>query len=713
MKLLRVFVFVSVIGLIIASLASGLQLSTSIGGNDGSSSMNVRYGATIDDYNYEHIQLNPTDNTLSNAFSGSGSLPSGSISISDTKGNYAQAYRSISGKSGTTKWNYDWNTYKPTSSAGSGVGAWVSLTASNAYSISGGSYASNGEGDNAQANTNINSNSLLTSTLSNYYTSASAFTNAATAYQTADSAVGSSIIMGPVAKNKEGDQAWDTITVTGGSLSTYSDSASAASRTSAISQNINSASGSSVQVGPVAKNSEGDQAWGLISGGSLSGYTGYGTISSASAITTQYLKSLSGSSVQAGPAAKNSEGDQAWDITTLTSGSLIGYSDSASAALKTASSTQNIDSTSGSSIKAGSVAQNTEGDLSYANINSAKGVLSGYSVKTDTAKTTAKTNPKASTISITGTSDVLYASASNSLGENSNFNLYVINGVVTNPNFYAWSQTHSGETNLVSLTSAYGASAEIKSHAENLALAQDPNSPGVYHAGGSADFEALNTNGIKFTNPTVDSTATGSLVTIASTGFTKTALLLEPFKWEFGDIYSPVGSKLEQKGYAVTDYSNAGVTWDKVYKLDESTVSVIYTHGVVDSTKTNPNTLGLAISYSGAGWETWTQLQPYLTTPNGMIILNACDPFNTNSYTTTFNDGTKTTTPGKYTVSKAQVSGGYVGSAYYPTSVTFLDTLFTRLAAGDTISAANTAAASSVKNVQKLTLQGNTAYKLQ
>ena len=34
MKLLRVFVFVSAIGLIIASLASGLQLSTSIGGND-------------------------------------------------------------------------------------------------------------------------------------------------------------------------------------------------------------------------------------------------------------------------------------------------------------------------------------------------------------------------------------------------------------------------------------------------------------------------------------------------------------------------------------------------------------------------------------------------------------------------------------------------------------------------------------------------------
>jgi len=215
----------------------------------------------------------------------------------------------------------------------------------------------------------------------------------------------------------------------------------------------------------------------------------------------------------------------------------------------------------------------------------------------------------------------------------------------------------------------------------------------------------------------VDSTATGSLVTIASTGFTKTALLLEPFKWEFGDIYSPVGSKLEQKGYAVTDYSNAGVTWDKVYKLDESTVSVIYTHGVVDSMKTNPNTLGLAITYDPTGstntqYIPWTQLQPYLKTPNGMIILSACDPFNTNSGTTTFTDGTKTTTPGKYTVSKAQVSGGFVGSVLIADTTPYLSTLFTQLAAGNTVSTANTAAAKSINNRQILTLQGITSWKL-
>jgi len=294
--------------------------------------------------------------------------------------------------------------------------------------------------------------------------------------------------------------------------------------------------------------------------------------------------------------------------------------------------------------------------------------------------------------------------------------------VITNPNFYAWSQQTIAEAKLVSLTSAYGATATITSHAQNLALNRDPISGNLFY-GGSADFEALNTNDNKFTNPTVDTTATSSLVTIASTGFPKTALLLEPFKWVgFGDLYGPVGSvgyTLEHKGYAVTDYSNAGVTVDKVDKLAGSTVSVMYTHGVVDSTTaTNPNTLGLAISYDPTGSKNtqyipWTQLQPYLTAPNGMIILAACDVFNTNAYTITFNDGTKTTTPGKYAVSKAQVSGGFVGNGYYPTSVTYLDTLFTQLAAGSTVSTANTAAASSVNNVEKLALQGNTAYKLQ
>ena len=98
-------------------------------------------------------------------------MPSSSISKSDTKGNYVSVSRSVSGKSGTTTWNYDWSTYAPTSStAGSGVGATLTLTANNAYSIYGGGYASNKEGDVASAYTNVGSSSpYTTSSISNYY----------------------------------------------------------------------------------------------------------------------------------------------------------------------------------------------------------------------------------------------------------------------------------------------------------------------------------------------------------------------------------------------------------------------------------------------------------------------------------------------------------------------------------------------------------------
>jgi hypothetical protein len=629
MKLFIVFVFVSAMGLIIASLASGMELSISIGGNDGSSSMNVHYGAMFDDYNYEHIQLNPADNTLSNAFSGSGSLPSGSISISDTKGNYAQAYRSISGKSGTTKWNYDWNTYKPTSSAGSGVGAWVSLTASNAYSISGGSYASNGEGDNSQVNTNINSNSLTTSSLTNYYTYATAFTNAANAYQNANSATGSSISMGPVAKNNEGDQAWDTITVTSGSLRSYSDSASAALRSATTSQIINRASGSSIQVGPVAKNKEGDQAWGTIRSGSLSGYGGCSSVSSTSAATTQSSKSISGSSIQVGPVSMNLEGDQAWDTTVLQSGSLRGYSDSAHTSSKVASSAQRINSGSGSSIQAGSVAQNSESDISNTNTQISNGVLSGYSVTTAAAKTSTQTSP-------------------------------IINA-------------------------ATGSLIDLTSHAQDTKLANeylsysDGSTKSLPINYGGADFEVRAT---VLANTKLVTCATSNNVVITPTLPTsiKNAIMLEPFKYAFTyagatNLGTTVFPDLVGKGYATLRYTDSGASSDKFGNLGQYNVVLVDSNmnsGAIGLSTINPN---VNSNYMPA-----SQLN-YKTSKNRLVILAGSDSF----------DGyPKTKSALATAVSGAYLSGGYANTVSTNWNNDYLGYFFDALNAGQTASKANT-----------------------
>ncbi len=221
MKLIKGALLFALIFLISVSLTSGLKLSASTGSNHGSSSTHVVYGSTIDDYANEHIGLNPGDGTLSNSFSGSGSLPSSSISKRDAKGNYVYVSRSVSGKSRTTTWNYDWSTNTPTSStAGSGVGARLTLTANNAYSIYGSGYASNIEGDIASASTNVgSSNPYATSSISNYYVNPTAFTDEASSYQSADTAASTGpITVTGYSNNAEKDYTTATISTTKGTI---------------------------------------------------------------------------------------------------------------------------------------------------------------------------------------------------------------------------------------------------------------------------------------------------------------------------------------------------------------------------------------------------------------------------------------------------------------------------------------------------------------
>jgi hypothetical protein len=178
METIRLTALSMLIAVICTSLASSLGVTASTGGNGNCASTGVQFGSNINDYANEHIRLNPTSQDLSNAYSGTGSLPNGYISKSDSKGNSAYAYRSVSGKSGVTSWNYDWNTYTPYSStAGYGVGTWLRLNVNKAYGFSGGSYAKNNEGDYARSYVQGSSSSLTASYLSNMYTYSFAYSN--------------------------------------------------------------------------------------------------------------------------------------------------------------------------------------------------------------------------------------------------------------------------------------------------------------------------------------------------------------------------------------------------------------------------------------------------------------------------------------------------------------------------------------------------------
>jgi hypothetical protein len=248
--------------LISISLSLGLELSVSTGGQQGMSSATSEYGAKIGDHAKQCIVLNPSIGTISNAFSGTGSLPSSSLGICDSKGNYAYVSRSVNGETGVTKWSYEWDTYRPYSSSfGSGVGAILRLTATNAYSIYGSGYSSNKIGNVATASVSVGPSSPYPdSSIVDYYVNPTSFVGEARVDQSACYAKTTGIMeISDYSRNAEGDEASSSIYLIDGSISkpattTYS------RKTSACSNSLASAIAATdkIKVNVYASNNEGD-----------------------------------------------------------------------------------------------------------------------------------------------------------------------------------------------------------------------------------------------------------------------------------------------------------------------------------------------------------------------------------------------------------------------------------------------------------------------
>jgi hypothetical protein len=240
----RLFGFVSLLLIILmtASLTSGLELSASTGGNGGSSSTHVVYGATIEDYANEHIQLNLGDGSLSNYYSGLGSLPYGSSVAQDSNGNKAPVSRSVVGKPGYTSWSYDWGT-----SNSNGAYAWLTnMDVKNAYSITGAAIASNKEGDSAVEQT-LASSQTPTASISGYQATAYANTGSVSAKQNAKSVNGDTTVMlNGYSMNREGDSTNTYIKGSGNTqISNPSNRVTAFSNLATASESVSDAYGSS------------------------------------------------------------------------------------------------------------------------------------------------------------------------------------------------------------------------------------------------------------------------------------------------------------------------------------------------------------------------------------------------------------------------------------------------------------------------------------
>jgi hypothetical protein len=244
MRIIKKSMTLTLVFFLSVSMVLGLELTASTGSNGDISTTTVGYSSTEDDNANEHIGLNPEKGTLSNSFSGTGTLPYSTLRIRDSKGNFAFVSRSIYGKPKTTTWTYDWSTYNPTSATTgeSGVGVWMSLTSANANSISGSGYASNREGDAAQAGIQLGSSSRsITSSLSDYNVRSVAFSDGVSVSQSAASATST----GPIdlygySNNREYDYSIASVYLTKGSVSSSNILASSAKTSTSASQSASS-----------------------------------------------------------------------------------------------------------------------------------------------------------------------------------------------------------------------------------------------------------------------------------------------------------------------------------------------------------------------------------------------------------------------------------------------------------------------------------------
>jgi hypothetical protein len=428
--------------------------------------------------------------------------------------------------------------------------------------------------------------------------------------------------------------------------------------------------------------------------------------------------------ISAGTSASNKEGDyaavNAWAGSTYTiipSASINNYYTKAYAYSNVADAIETATSVSDSSNEGSSImyeqrpfgqvyfngqAHNLEGDSDSAGESAADDdtqfshsvILTNPTIHSYASKTKTYVRPTGS-ISTTG-SGTLDSMASNKEGDWAHFRLDLNTkdpdnsgtGTLTGADFYAVSLTNEARTS-ATIAKVYSDNTKITSEVFDRAKGFEYDQsvagrPLVGITGGGGTFSALRPLNYPFTNVVVDSIAYTNDVSITATGFgTKTALLLDPRRWEFVtsygtsgiDFQGPVTNALLSKGYAVTYYNDAAVTKDKVFTMDDYYVSVLDSHG-------GPYGMDLTKTTDGKTFDTidFTTLQGKYTKKNGMALLIGCE---------TFNPDKNGVQEGAQAVQLANVRGGIQGVWYIGQPNLFLNQFFGAMANGYTAYQAN------------------------
>lgn len=299
------------------SLVSGLDLAVSTGGDQGSSSMGVSYGATTLDKVNQEIKINVDESTLSNRIYGTGPLKGSKLSQSDNKGNKATVYREVIGSPVITSYDYEWCT----AIDDAGVYAHENLHVVNALEINAYAEGKNEEGDKALASAN------LVSPLSSSAYINEDFTSYASLDRVEASQVGMASVTGPLSSitlsgeyhNEEGDSA-SIETRTDGDGTVYIDLSGEARKNSVIANQMGSSTADSIKAWAVAEKKE-DQMKSksevFIESGSLIGYTNKAYAVDNYVLTSQNAIEGSGQDVTFSSNAENNKKEDKGEKTSV------------------------------------------------------------------------------------------------------------------------------------------------------------------------------------------------------------------------------------------------------------------------------------------------------------------------------------------------------------------------------------------------------------
>lgn len=380
-----------------------------------------------------------------------------------------------------------------------------------------------------------------------------------------------------------------------------------------------------------------------VTSGSLFGYSNIARASADEVEASQGFDSASGNLITTSSSsqAETKKGDtkSASVSTEVTSGSLEGYSSIALASADEVEASQSYGIASGDLIKSESISEvstKKEAYNSSVGMSISQGSVIDYSGTASTAIETAYTTQRLGVTSGTASGDSInaFTNAENKEGDKSFTTVDISQGSLTH--YYGEASSTISQASTQQSISGYGSLIDVNSHGENKRRSYeghwDPddwwdrwdNGDKLYY--GSADFEVKKTGTLTTSVKTETNSKDINIVANLPDNI-ETALMLEPWAWDQVNNQNAIDTKttvfktLVDTGYATTRYTDSAVSKDKFAELDKNSIVLIISH-------MSNNEIYLSTSNRMEDYVDANELKNYQNpSSNSLVVLAGCDSF--------------------------------------------------------------------------------------